>query len=211
MRLAITSFALMLFAAVSGLAQTTGLRHPDPAAVYVGSFTVVLELAPSDGTISTGEIEASSTERGVRVRPFGNDKPRAQVINEISVWNTGGGQKQYLIDPYRMKIQGPMAILDPISTAKLFEMLSNAAVLKGNVLGYTTPLANCTGAVVTKVLAPACVSRSTTRSTFIIPSDVIEWGSRDYSICAPNGTPILEIVSKSTSSCGSTSGYDATF
>ncbi len=100
------------------------------------SAVVVLTLSASAQTSTTSstatitvEVPIGNSGGDLKVDPNGKD-----VISEITVWATSGGQTQYTINPNKIQYIN----CDPSSITKydLYNLLAAAAVKEGIARGY---------------------------------------------------------------------------
>lgn len=137
----------------------------------------------------------------------------SQIISEIWVTRSAGGQIQYVVNPQLIYFSGDGSKVDAMSTTQIFDLVAQAAVSEGISLGYTSCPGSCTSPATAIVRIPACVLRT---GTGILTHFTVCSGSgccvRVYDVCCPNGAgaPSVTLSSSSSPGCSPTSGCEST-
>ncbi|MBL7988765.1 MAG: hypothetical protein JNJ94_11945 [Chlorobi bacterium] len=152
-----TALIATLLLTVSASAQQ-GLQHPtEEGAQLIGTYPVALTM------------------------PKVGEKKGADVVTDILVWATSGGQKELQLAPAVQATGGEITI----PTSMLYGMLSQAAVSKAALLGYIQPTATPMNVPVYRP------NYATPTATGLASCGDESWGVANYTVSMPVGGTLV--------------------
>lgn len=183
---------LLLIAACTAMAQTPP-THPDPTAVYLGSFTVTV-------TISAGTLQSRSSGAGLNSASAAEGE--CQIKAGVSVWRLANGQIDYILDASSVQFVGDCGAID-LSPSDVFALLAKEALVQGIAMNYSPCTPNCDDQQTSRAYSALCV-RSVGTDHPYIPCDMTSLCYREFTYCCPNGTssPTVTEVPRQGEGCG---------
>jgi hypothetical protein len=168
----------------------------DPSMKAVDSLRVTV-------TVSGGSASASGSKKGDAAGK--GKKASGQIEWVVVIWNTDQGQGPvYSVSPSSITVTGDGSTADGMSTAAVFDLVSQSTIAQLVAQGYIPCTTECPGPTVPRLYTASCVQRvGSGESTQFIACDAQSCCIRYYSVCCPSGpgAPVIQMVKSESTGC----------